>query len=193
MTEKEILTIIKNDPWMMDIIKRAHELNLPDWVIGAGFIRNKIRDHIHGFSRPVSDIADIDLVYFDPRGNTQTGYKIPTKEADKALSQQLKNETGVEWEIVNQAYVHLWNNRPPYTSTEDALSHWPETATAIGIRMMRSGELELVAPYGIDDLVNLIVRPSRRFPDGLERIKERATTKKWFEKWPQLRYGEMEN
>src|SRR3989344_341827 len=42
MTEKDILDLIKIDKWMMDILRVAEKLNLPDWIIGAGFIRNKV-------------------------------------------------------------------------------------------------------------------------------------------------------
>jgi len=165
---------------MIGVLRTAEILNLPDWVIGAGFVRNKVWDHLHGYSKPKVDTADIDLVYFDPDGNDE--------EADQKLSQKLKNDTGIDWEIVNQVYAHKWNNLPPYTSSENAISQWPETATGIGVKI-ESGELKLIAPHGIDDLVNLIVRPSPRFLDGLARVKERAKKKQWFEKWPKLQFA----
>ena len=40
MTEKDIIKIIEEDKWMMNILKIAQDLNLPNWMIGAGFIRN---------------------------------------------------------------------------------------------------------------------------------------------------------
>ena len=99
----------------------------------------------------------------------------------------LRKETGLKWEIVNEAYAHNWNNLPPYKSTEDALSQWPETATGIGVKL-EDGELKLIAPHAIDDLVNLVVRPSPKFPDGIEGVKERAKEKRWLEKWPKLKF-----
>ena len=99
-----------------------------------------------------------------------------------------KKETGINWEVVNEAYAYKWNNLPPYKSTENALSQWPETATGIGVKLEGS-KLKLIAPYGISDLVNLIVRPSPKFPDGIERVKERAKQKRWFEKWPKLKFS----
>ena len=177
MIEQDILNLIENDPWMMKIIHIAADLNLPDWVIGAGFVRNKVWDYLHGYSRAVVDTADIDLVYFDPNGNDP-------KEDDK-LSEKLKKETGFEWEVVNQAYAHRWNDLPPYKSIEDALSQWLETVTAIGVRL-EGGDLKLIAPYGIDDLVNLVVRSSPKFTD-IDKVKERLKQKRWLEKWPKLK------
>lgn len=178
MTEQDILNLIKSDLWMMGIINIAAEMKLPDWLIGAGFVRNKVWDHLHGYSKEKVDTNDIDFVYYDPNGNDQ--------KADEELSDKLKNKTGINWEIVNEYYAHKWNNLPPYTSAEDAISTWPETVTAIGITL-KKGNLKLIAPYGIEDLVNLIVRPSPRFDDGIERVTERVIKKKWLEKWPKLR------
>ncbi len=177
MTEQDILNLISKDKWMMKILHIAERLDLPDWVVGAGFVRNKVWDYLHGYNKPKVDTADIDLVYYAPNGNDQ--------EADEKLSERLKEETGIEWEVVNEAYAHKWNNLPPYKSTYDALSQWPETVTAIGVRLKR-GELKLIAPYGISDLVNFVIRPSPKFADT-DRVKERVKQKKWLEKWPKLK------
>lgn len=182
MTEKEILDLIENDPWMMKIIFTASSLNLPDWIIGAGFVRNKIWNHLSGINSKEVDTKDIDLVYFDPNGNDQ--------KADEKLSEKLKQETGINWEIVNEFYAHRWNNLPPYTSATDAISTWPETVTAIGVTLDENNKLKLTAPYGIDDLVNFIVRPSPRFEEGIERVKERMIEKGWKEKWPKITLAE---
>ncbi len=180
MNDRDILNLIREDDWMMNILSIAERLNFPDWVIGAGFVRNKVWDYLHGFSRKEVATADIDLVYYDLNGNDQ--------KTDEELSQKLKEETGIKWEIVNEAYAHKWNNLPPYKSTDDALSQWPETATGIGVKL-ESGELKLIAPYGIDDLINLIIRPSPKFSGGIERVMERAKEKDWLEKWPKLKFG----
>ena len=178
MTEQDILDLIAGDTWMMSVIRAAADLDLPDWVIGAGFVRSKVWDHLHGRTFERADVSDIDLVYFDPRGNDEA--------ADRMLSKELHERTGVPWEIVNEAYAHAWNDSPPYTSTEDAISRWPETATAIGVTM-RDNILRLVAPYGVDDLVNMVVRPSPKFRGGMERVRERVVAKRWLEKWPKVR------
>jgi len=177
MDEQDILNLIENDMWMMDILNIAEGLNFPDWVIGAGFVRNKVWDYLHGYSNSKVDTNDIDLVYYDPKRNDQ--------KADEELSQKLKKQTGIDWEIVNQVYAHAWNSLPPYKSMEDAISKWPETATCIGVRI-ENGKLKIIAPHGIDDLVNLIIKPSPEFPNGLKRVKSRAKEKQWLEKWPKL-------
>lgn len=179
MNEQDILNLIKGDEWMMGILRKAEEQNLKDWYIGAGFIRNKVWDYLHGFSKEKVDTSDIDLVYFDKDGNDEN--------ADKRLSKKLNLETGVIWEVVNEVYAHKWNDLPPYKSIEDAISQWPETVTAIGVTL-QNGELKLICPHGVSDLVNLIIRPCPKFSGGIAVVKERAEKKKWLEKWPKLKF-----
>lgn len=180
MTEQDILNLIQEDEGMMRILHIAEELQLPDWMIGAGFVRNKVWNHLHSLEIQLIDATDIDLVYFDPQGNNDT--------QDQILSASLTQRTKVTWEVVNQVYAHTWTNVPPYQSTEDAISRWPETATAVGVRL-NNGMLEFIAPHGIDDLVNLIVRPTPVFHDNIEQIRERIQKKGWYEKWPKLQFA----
>ncbi|MFA6294862.1 MAG: nucleotidyltransferase family protein [Candidatus Paceibacterota bacterium] len=179
MVEKDILKIIQEDKWMMNILKIAQDLNLPNWMIGAGFIRNKVWDYLSGNNKDTVDTGDIDLVYFDPSGNNE--------EADEKLSEDLRQKTGIKWEVVNEFYAHKWNNLPPYTSTEDAISQWPETVTAIGINFDKNGELKLFLPYGIDDLINFKVRPSPNYKGRIEKIRDRVKQKNWTTKWPKIK------
>lgn len=179
MNEKDILKLIQDDKWMMQILITARDLSLPQWIIGAGFVRNKVWDHLSSINRDVVDTRDIDLVYYDQNGNDE--------KADEKLSAKLKLETGIEWEVVNEYYAHKWNDLPLYTSTEDAISQWPETVTAIGVTVDKNNNLKLYAPYGIDDLVNFVIRPTPKFEDKIDKIKERMQQKKWSKKWPKVK------
>lgn len=178
MTEQDILKLIKEDSLMMNVLERAEKLNVPNWLIGSGFVRNKVWNHLSGRETEGIDATDIDLVYFDPTSNDQT--------RDEVLMQILQEETGLEWELQNKAYNYKSDTRSEYTSEEDVIAHWPETVTAIGVRI-ENGDLRLIAPYGIKDIVNFVVRPSPKFKDGVERIRERVAKKKWLEKWPSIR------
>ncbi len=175
MTELDILDLIKSDKWMMEVLNTAEKLSLPQWVIGAGFVRNKVWNHLSNNNALHS--TDIDLVYFD-----QTDIN---ESREKELEQNLKEALNVNWSVKNQARMHSVNESEPYLSTEDALTHWPETATAIGVSLDK-GELKLMAPYGIDDLVNMVIRPCPKFKGGLDGVKSRATKKGWLEMWPKL-------
>jgi hypothetical protein len=70
----------------------------------------------------------------------------------------------------------------PYQSTEDAIGTWPTTATAIGVRP-RGRELEVYAPFGTDELFNLVVRPNR--VQITPAIYDAKVTR-WVARWPSL-------
>ncbi len=177
MNLQEVAKLVKDDKWMMAVLNEAEELHLQDWMIGAGFLRNKVWDHLHGIKRGVADAGDIDLIYFDPEDQNENH--------DRALSAQMNGKLGLEWEIVNQAYTHKWHDRKiPYKNSAEALAEWVETPTCVAVTLM-NGEPTIIAPLGIDDLVNLIVRPTPTAePDSFNR---RYRDKKWLEKWPRLR------
>lgn len=180
MNETDILKLIKDDPWMMQVPSVAESMNLPDWLIGAGFLRNKVWDHLHGYAKSTSP-TDIDLVYFDKENN------INAKDIETMLTNLMPE---LKWEVVNQATAHNWNEaEAPYTSTSDAISRWPETATAVGIKI-ENDELKLIAPLGIEDLVNIIARPTSTFSISDKKkllVQERISKKHWKEKWPKLK------
>ena len=177
MDEQDILKIIEDDKWMMDILHVAQKLNLPDWMIGAGFVRNKVWDYLHGYKNEKVLTRDIDLIYFDKNNIDEN--------KDSQLSKETKENTGVDWEIVNQAYTHKWHNRESYRDAEEALADWVETPTCVAVSINNEGKLQLYAPHGIDDLVNLTVRKNPRCSDA-GSYESRVTSKRWKEKWPKL-------
>ncbi|MBX4198582.1 nucleotidyltransferase family protein [Candidatus Parcubacteria bacterium] len=176
MTEQDIITIIEKDEWMMDVLKIAEELDLPDWIIGAGFLRNKVWDYLHNY--PELNRTDVDLVYFEPNGNDY--------EADKKLSERVRTKTSIDFEIVNQVYTHTWRKMLPNTSTEQSMSTWSDTATCVGVTI-KYGKIKLIAPLGIEDLVNFIVRPNPTITNDIENFKRRVKEKDWLKKWPKLK------
>ena len=179
MNERGILDSIKKDQWKMEALETVCSLNLPDWLIGAGFIRNSTWDILHGYTaRPHS--TDIDVAYFDSSDLSE--------ETEIKYQNLLKKKFDADWSVTNQARMAKINNQAEeYVSTEDAIAHWPETATAIGVTLKTSGELKLIAPYGIDDLVSLSLRMTPQFGDGIEAFNARIAKKEWLLKWPQLK------
>jgi uncharacterized protein len=178
MNDGDILDLIRADPWMMRVLHAAAALNLPDWMIGAGFVRNKVWDHLHGFANAEVQTADIDLIYFDPTDLRES----TEKEHDRQLSAAFD----VNWSTKNQARMHEVTGDTPYTSTVDGLAHWVETAACVAVTS-QGGALRLIAPHGTADLAGLIVRRSPAFKRDIGIMRERVASKQWLEKWPRLR------
>ena len=92
------------------------------------------------------------------------------------------------WSVRNQARIHRRNGDRPYRSGEDALRHRLETPTAVAMRRTATGSLEPLAPFGLDDLFGLVVRPTphaRRH--RLAAYGARMADKGWPSVWPKLR------
>lgn len=164
---------------MMKVLAAAETLQLPDWWIGAGFLRNKVWDVIEGNKSQKS--RDVDLVYFnadDVRAETDWSY-------DDIMNQKYPF---ADWEIRNQARMHYKNGFNPYTSTADGISHWVETATCVAVRI-KKGKLEFLFCHGTDDLFGLIARPIDQFksPKLIKEFYDRVAKKGWRERWPHLK------
>jgi hypothetical protein len=173
--------IIRDEPLRWRILGLVRALRLPDGWIGAGFVRNAVWDTLHGrVSSPLS--RDVDVLWFDA---TQA-----EAAADRTIEARLRlADPSVSWSVKNQARMHRRNGDAPYGSVTDAMRFWPETATAVAVRRTDRDECEVAAPYGLDDLFGLILRPTPRFADAEGRISlaARARTKGWLTTWPLLR------
>ncbi|MBC7908639.1 MAG: nucleotidyltransferase family protein [Rhodospirillaceae bacterium] len=162
----------------MRLLGRVRDLRLPDCWIGAGFVRSAVWDHLH--HRASAPIDDVDVIWFDRERATAA--------TDREVEAQLRaSDPSVTWSVKNQARMHLRNGDQPYTSAEDAVTRWPETATAIALRLTDGG-MEMMAPFGLEDLFSMTVRPTPTFAsEKLAIIKKRVWEKRWLERWPRLR------
>jgi hypothetical protein len=179
MSVRDVVGLIESDPEAMSILRAAAGLGLPDWWIGAGFVRNRVWDAISDL--PARPERDVDVAYFCPE-------KPDPHEDTLAEARALAIMPAVPWEIRNQARMHLRNGTEPYRSSLDAIVRWPETATCVAVTL-RGDAVHLVACHGMDDLVGMVVRPSPAFADpaGRAKIQRRMADKGWLDRWPGLR------
>jgi hypothetical protein len=174
----DIASFIAAQPSMMDILRLVEALDLPDCWIGAGFVRNVIWDALH--NRPCSpSYGDIDVVYFD------ADHLSPDHDA-RVETRLERSMPHTPWSVKNQARMHDANGDPPYADTSDALCHWPERCTAIAVRSIAS-RVELLAPFGVSDLLTLIVNPTPAFVHKIGIYRSRVAQKRWAQRWPKLR------
>lgn len=86
--------------------------------------------------------------------------------------------------------MHLRNDDAPYADGADAMRHWPETATAIGVRLTPANRIEVNAPFGLGDLFDLRLAPGPAFLGARRTIFEaRVRTKQWLARYPLLQLG----
>ncbi|MFA9558438.1 nucleotidyltransferase family protein [Evansella sp. AB-rgal1] len=180
-TEEDIIRVIQSDEWMMHCLRAVRTLQLPDWWICAGFVRSKIWDILHEFEER-TPLGDVDVIYFDPEDVEES--------TEKSLENQLRKlDYTVPWSVKNQARMHLVNNFPTYTSSVEGISKFPETVTALGVTLSTTKDVQLTAPWGVRDVVNMIVMPTPDYtPDKpLHHVyRKRVTSKRWEKHWNKL-------
>jgi hypothetical protein len=174
-------SVLVKSQMVAQVLKQAPALHVPNWYVGAGAIAQTIWNELHGY--PLDHgIKDCDLVYFD------TDLSSETQNSYRQRSHDLFASLPVEVELTNEARVHLWYQEKfgkeiaPYLSTEDAISTWPTTATAVGVRYSNE-TFQVYAPYDLDDLLSMIIRPNKTL---VSREVYEKKVKRWKSEWPKL-------
>lgn len=175
-----VADIIAQDPVGMEQLRAARALGLTDWCIAAGFVRNRVWDHLHGISPPRAP-ADIDVLYYDADDLSK---EVETRHEARLGALM----PGLPWQVRNQARMHVWKGLPPHQSTSDAMTYWLETVTAVGVRLEADDSLTVIAPLGVDDLVNLRCRPTAFGRTHRDDYEGRIARKRWRELWPKVRF-----
>jgi len=172
---------LRQNEALWDCLHRIPALNLASWYLGAGCVAQTIWNLAHG-KAPGADILDYDLVYYESELSEERERAVTRK------ARELVADLQIELDVTNEAHVHIWYPKQfgyriqPYLSTEDAIGTWPTTATAIGVRP-RGRQLEVCAPFGLDDLFNLVVRPNRV---QITPAIYNAKVTRWVSRWPSL-------
>lgn len=175
-----VTAILRADALRWRLLEIVRDLNLPDGWIGAGFIRNAVWDHLHGRA-PSPPSGDVDVIWYDPHRNDaarDARYEAALRTVDSSIA----------WSVKNQARMHSRNGDRPYKSATDAMRFWPETATAIAVRRSENDDVMVAAPFGFDDLLQLILQPTPRFRGEKRAVfEDRLHSKAWVTTWPLLR------
>ena len=161
LSEKEILHAFSSDQDMMTILQIIYDLQLKDSWLCAGSVRNFIWNILS--DKPGFDTeTDVDVIFFDP--------DVSYEETINIENRLKRSYPSYHWEVKNQVYMHLHSpNTRPYTSSQDAMSKYPERCTAVGLRLLENGQLELFAPYGLDDIFHFYVQPTPHFLEDISR------------------------
>ncbi|MDG1438925.1 MAG: nucleotidyltransferase family protein, partial [Emcibacteraceae bacterium] len=173
----KVIEWIEKDVYRMEALKVAATLSLPDWCLAGGFVRNMVWDQLHKINQP-TPLNDIDLIYFDPDNIDP--------DNDVRFENHLREICDLPWSVKNQARMHIRNDDPPYTSTCDAMSYWVEVETAIGAKLSKSGNIEIITSFGLSTLFdkNITINQKRMKPD---EFHARILSKNWLKIWPGLK------
>ena len=181
--ETQLRAVLSRSPIVATVVGRWSEVGLPDCWLVAGCVAQTVWNDAFG-RLAGHGISDIDLVYFD---GADLSAEAEARHAERIRT--LFADLGLWVDVKNEARVHLWfaakfgETIDPYVSTEDAITTFPTTATAVGVQPHANG-LRIFAPYGLSDLLDLIVRPNKK---QITRPIYDAKVEKWVARWPGLR------
>ncbi|WP_083539375.1 nucleotidyltransferase family protein [Enterovibrio coralii] len=172
-----IVELIKQDPIRVEALNYVSQLGLPQCYIAAGFVRNLVWDSLHGFE-VAAPLNDVDVIYFESNEQDPSAYL--------AYEFQLKQQMPqINWQVRNQAVMHVRNGDLPYCSSLDAMSYWPEQETAVAVRQISPETYECISAFGYESLFGFCVtRNPRR---SLNTFYNRVNSKGWLVRWSSLR------
>lgn len=174
--------LVATQDWLMAVLRTLEAERPGTCCVGAGAIAGLVWNSRLG-REARTGVKDVDIAYFDSSNLSEA--------AEKALAWRLAAacpDAGLPFDVKNQARVHLWYGAKfgypiaPYRSLEAAIATWPTTATAVGVTLW-GGTIEVIAPFGLRDLLDGVVRPNKA---QITREIYEAKVRRWRDAWPEL-------
>jgi len=143
--DDELMAIIHSQSWVLTVLSAVRDEGLPDAWVGAGLLRDLVWGQRFGSGFDPNQVRDVDVAFFDAADLSRTH--------DDDITEHLRRRLpGVPWEAKNQAAVQTWYPRKfgggpvdPFTCVREAVGSWPETATAVAVRLTGAGAIEICA------------------------------------------------
>ncbi len=181
--ESRLEAILRAAPSLMQVMETARDLALPDWLIVSGAVYQRVFNHLTGRD-PDYGIKDYDLAYFDASDLSYEAEDVVIQRAAAAFEPPLRELV----EVRNQARVHVWFEGKfgePYTPlscSAEALERFVSPIFAVGARLDPDDRMVIVAPFGLEDLFAMRLRPNPiRKTGGFARTAAGVTSR-----WPEL-------
>ena len=180
--EDQLIQILTRHSFIMQILSELNRID-PKAYIAAGIIRNTVWAYLHDIDYPLNH-TEVDVIFHDAKDHG--------KHANMIQKHMLSHFPNIEWDVTNQALVHTWYKKDngesiaPLTSIEHALSLWPETATAIAVKLNDQHQIECLAPFGLEDLFELKLRWNPTLVSH-QAFMKRLESKRFLERWSKLK------
>lgn len=183
--EDALIGLIRSSPWMVRVLEAVRDEAIPDAWTGAGVLRDLVWGERYGTGFVVDRLRDVDVAFFD-------SLDLSRANDDRVTDRLRRRLPDVPWEAKNQAAVHTWYARrfgggpvEPLTSIRDAVETWPETATAVAVRLRADDVIDICAPLGLADLLDGVWRRNPRRV-GVEQSLARLARQDPRTRWPRV-------
>jgi hypothetical protein len=181
--EHRLETIVRATPSLMHVLGVARELDLPDWLIFSGAVYQRVLNQLTGRD-PDYGIKDYDLGYYDASDLSYEAEDAVIRRVAAAFEPPLRDMV----EVRNQARVHLWfegkfgEPYAPLQRSAEALGRFVSPLFAVGVRLEADDRLTIHAPFGLEDLFAMRLRPNpSRVTNGFARTAASARAR-----WPEI-------
>ncbi|MGW8703948.1 nucleotidyltransferase family protein [Brevundimonas sp. NPDC055814] len=181
--ETRLTEIVRADAGLMHVLTVMRDLNLPDWWLFSGAVYQAVWNVQTG--RPIGyGIKDYDIGYFDADTSWDAEDGV-IKRVAAAFAPPVRDQV----EVRNQARVHIWfegkfgEPYTPLTCTDDAPARFVAPAFAVGVRLEADDAISVIAPFGLEDVFDMVIRPNptRGLARGWERVIANARGR-----WPEI-------
>jgi hypothetical protein len=153
--------ILRATPQLMQVLRTVRTLGLPDWLVFSGAIYQPVLNHLTGRGAD-HGIKDYDLANFDGYDLSYEAEDVVIRRVAEAFEEPLRSMV----EVRNQARVHLWfeakfgERYARLSCTADALERFTSARSRSACAWKPDNRLYIDAPFGLDDLFALRLRPN---------------------------------
>jgi hypothetical protein len=181
--EARLVDAVRASPTLMRVLEGVRTLGLPDWRVFSGAVYQTVWNAETGRD-PDYGVKDYDVGYFDP-DTSWDAEDVWIRRAAALFPAGLSERV----ELRNQARVHLWFEGrfgEPYTAltrTDEALERFVSPTFAVGVRLEADDRVTVAAPFGLEDVFALRLRPNPIRPGarGWRRAADSAKAR-----WPEI-------
>ncbi len=176
--------IVGASPTLMRVLRLAREADLPDWALVSGAVYQAVWNALTGRA-PDYGVRDYDLFYFCAADLSYEAEDVEIRRVAALAPEPLRSMI----EVRNQARVHLWfedhfgEAYSPTASTAEAIARFASPAHAVGVRLGDGDALTVIAPFGLDDLFAMRLRPNPARPRAAGWDKVVASARG---RWPEV-------
>jgi uncharacterized protein len=162
--EHRLVAMVRGDPDLTRVLETTATLGLNDWLVFSGSVYQCVWNAVTG-RPPGHGVRDFDLGYFDEAVSWDAEDAVIRRVA-AAFDEPLRSRV----EVRNQRRVSEWfpakfgEPYPPVASTAEALDRFVAPAFAVGVRLALDGHIIVVAPFGLQDVFDMVVRPNPNRP-----------------------------
>src|SRR5690606_19954924 len=121
---------------LMQVLRTARALGLPDWMVFSGAVYQPVLNHLTGRAAEFG-LKDYDLAYFDAADLSYEAEDVVIRRVAAACPPPLNELV----EVRNQARVHLWfedhfgEPYDPLGCSAEALERFTSATFAVGVRL----------------------------------------------------------